>query len=408
MYFTKPKRGEEMKPIGIEQIIIKIPSHFIRVEELEKARELEPSFATKGLGCLEARIPYLVSLEDLIVEAVKEIKGYEEIERFYVGTESDYDASKAEIAMRALGKLGLHVVPFQLKFACLAGLLALIAACEYVEATGKSAIVIIFDRSIYSSREPKAEVTQGCAAVAIKVSNDPMLAVDFLHIGQYGDDIDDFKVPLKTAPYPVVKGPESIPAYLMCQKKTLESWKVVNTQFPSIIDSLDYCLVHIPFPKIVEWVMALFWHHEKIRPTQLEIEAPTIEECIENPQLFKEYKKKIDRVRELKEFKDFFDKKVKPGLKYSPYIGNSYTCSIFVALISVLEQMKIGEETGISGYGSGAASLMVRVKLMKDGFKSNLKEQIEQGKEITIEQYEEWRRKTLNEIRGDLSATLDD
>ena len=116
--------------VGITEIGVVIPEHYIKVAEIAKLRRLDPGFATTGLGLWEARIPYATSVEDLIAQAVQEID-YKDVKRFYVGTESDPDMSKP-LAVTALNrKLGLTVVPVQSKFACLEGAQALLSACEY-------------------------------------------------------------------------------------------------------------------------------------------------------------------------------------------------------------------------------------------------------------------------------------
>jgi len=376
---------------------VAIPEYYIPVEKIARARGMSPGYATKGLGVSEARIPYGISIEELIVEAVQQID-YKDVNRFYMGTESDFDISKP-LAIKAInGKLGLKTLPFQLKLACLGGLQALIAACEYsVAHDGKPAVVIAADRSIYHESQPAAEVTEGCAAIAIRIEMEPeWLALDYRQFGQYAKDIDDFKIPVRVAPFPAVDGPLTKPAYLQCQKCALEDWKSKNPQFLPLIETLDYFIVHVPFPKMVEWHMAMFWRHEHHEEKQ---ERLSLEDCLENPDLFSEYKKIIDEVRKLKEFKNFFAQKVTPGLRYNSLIGNSYTAAIFISLLAVLEQIQKDQQLGMSGYGSGAGSLLVRGQAIKNGLQNNLREQIEQGKELSIEEYEYWRTETLNGIR---------
>ena len=55
--------------VGISQIGVAIPEHFIPAVKIAEARGISPGYATKGLGVLEARIPYGTSLEELVVEA---------------------------------------------------------------------------------------------------------------------------------------------------------------------------------------------------------------------------------------------------------------------------------------------------------------------------------------------------
>jgi 3-hydroxy-3-methylglutaryl CoA synthase len=379
---------------GISQIGIAVPKHFISLRELAKKRKIPSAYTGKGLGVIEARIPYRTSIEELAVEALSKI-GFQDVERFYIGTESDPDASKP-LSVKILNhKLGLRSVPFQYKFACLGGLQALISACEYSRANfGKPAVALSIDRSIYRQEDPKAEVTQGCAAVAMRVEVRPkILSLDYQNLGQYGADIDDFKVPSSSYPFPRVDGALTKPAFLECQKKALEDWKKKNlkslkTKRKELLEMFDFFIMHTPFPKIVEWVAALFWRHEKLKQK----DHLTLAECLKKPGLFLEYKKELDEIRETPEFKKFFKQKFNPGLKYNPYIGNSYTSSIFISLAGVLEKAKKGQQVGINGYGGGASSICIKGAVVSNKkFRSDLSSQLKKGKKLSIKQYLKWR-----------------
>jgi len=380
--------------VGISQIGIALPKHFIALFELAKKRKIPTGYAEAGLGVVEARVPYQTSIEDLAVEALRKID-FQDVERFYIGTESDPDASKP-LAVKILNqKLGLSSVPFQYKFACLAGLQALISACEYSQAhQGKPAVALSIDRSIYRQEDPKAEVTQGCAAVALRIEMKPkILSLDYQNLGQYAADIDDFKVPSTSYPFPQVNGELTKPAFLECQKKALEDWKKKNLRFlnkarKGLLETFDFFIMHTPFPKIVEWTAALFWRHEKLKQK----DHLTLAQCLKKPSLFSEYKKDLDQIRKTMEFKKFFSQKFSPGLKYNPYIGNSYTSSIFISLAGVLEEAKKNQQIGIDGYGGGASSVCIKGTVTSEkGFKSDLKNQLKKGKKLSIKQYLKWR-----------------
>ena len=380
--------------VGISQIGIALPKHFISIEELAKKRKIPPGYASDGLGVIEARVPYQTSIEDLAVEALLKID-FHDVERFYIGTESDPDASKP-LAVKILNqRLGLKSVPFQYKFACLGGLQALISACEYSQAhQGKPAVALSIDRSIYHQKDPKAEVTQGCAAVALRIEKNPkILSLDYQNLGQYAVDIDDFKVPPSSYPFPQVDGELTKPAFLQCQKMALEDWKRKNLKFlrktkKELLETFDFFIMHTPFPKIVEWAAALFWRHEKLKQK----DHLKLAQCLKKPHLFRVYKKELDQVRETPQFQKFFKEKFSPGLKYNPYIGNSYTSSIFISLAGVLEKAKKGQQIGINGYGGGASSVCIRgITTLARKFTSDLPAQLKKGKKLTIKQYLKWR-----------------
>jgi hydroxymethylglutaryl-CoA synthase len=380
--------------VGISQIGIAIPRNYISIRELAKKRKIPSAYTGEGLGVIEARVPYKISITELAAEALLKIN-FKDVERFYIGTESDPDASKP-LSVKILNhKLGLKSVPFQYKFACLGGLQALISACEYSQAnSGKPAAALSIDRSIYRQEDPKAEVTQGCAAVAMRIETSPrILSLDYQNLGQYAADIDDFKVPSSSYPFPQVDGALTKPAFLECQKRALEDWKKKNlkslrTKKKSVLDTFDFFIIHTPFPKIVEWVAALFWRHEKLKRK----DHLTLVQCLKKPSLFSGYKKELDEIREIPEFKEFFVQKFIPGLKYNPYVGNSYTSSIFISLAGVLERARKGQEIGINGYGGGASSICIKGAVVSNKkFRSDLSSQLKRGKKLTIKQYLKWR-----------------
>ncbi len=389
--------------VGISDITVVIPKNYINVREIADARGMSAGYAEKGLKVRQARIPYSETIKDLAARAIQKIKGYEKVERFYLATESDPDLSKPVAITIINGILGLTTVPIQNKIACLAGLQAMRMAFEYSRVHGKQCIVIIVDRSIYRSINPEAEVTIGCAAIAILIETNPkLMAFDNQKVGEFAKDIDDFKVPIKTAPFPLIDGELSKTAFLWCIKQALQDWKSKNPTYGSIIEKMAYIIFHCPFPKISEWAAATFWHYECGE------EDISLDDCIKDITLYPKYKEVMDKIRKFsEEFKEWYKKRIEPGLKYNNMIGNCYPGSLFISLIAVLEQIQEGEEIGIMGYGSGAASIAIRGIAVSSGFQSDLWKQIEQGEEIHFKEYEEWKKRTWKETRGDLSDILD-
>ncbi len=380
--------------VGIDEIAGVIPKHFISVEKIAKEYKLPLKYVNNGLGLIQARIPYKTTLEELIVKAVKRLH-YSDVERFIFATESDYDLSKAVLAIKTLKKLKLDIVPFQFKFACLAGVQALLSACEYTATHNKPSIVIAVDRSIY--KNSKAEITQGSGVVAMRIEKNPkILSLDFLRYGQYSEDIDDFKVPARKLSFPKVDGPLTKPTYIKCILNAIKDYKEKNAKLKSLTKKTDYLVMHTPFSKIVVWAVAALWRYENLREKNF---FPLLSKCTDNPKLFPKLKRLIDETRKTEEFKEFFKKKVEPGLRYVSYIGNCYNASIFISLIAALEKMKAGQEITIVGYGSGAGSISLMGKVVSKNFRSNLSHQLKTGKELSIAEYRKWRTKAIKEMQ---------
>ncbi len=383
--------------VGISEVGVVIPEFFIGAEKMAVGEQLPLEYVNGGLGLIQARIPYNTSLQDLIIKAVQKIN-YKDADRFIVATESDYDLSKAAMATKAINKgLKLTFLPFQLKFACLAGIQALLLASEYSISQGKPAIVIVADRSIYGDK--KAEVTQGSGVIALRIEKNPkLLTLDFKNYGQYAEDIDDFKTPIKTAPFPKVDGPLTKPAYIKCVIESFLDYKEKNPQGKSALEEINYLVMHTPFPKMVVWASAALWRYEKYKEKEF---LNLLSQSLQNPSLFKDFKKLLDETRRLPEFQEFLKLKVKPGLRYNSYVGNCYNVSIFISLLAALEQMKKDQNLLIMGYGSGSGTLTIKAEAVKEGFKSDLGYQIKNGTELTVAQYLKWRNSLVNKIRSD-------
>ena len=388
--------------IGISQIGIEVPRTYISVEKIANHRGMDPEKATKGLKVKRARIPYEESLPELAVRAIKKIE-YRDVKTFFFATESNPDASKPEIALKTLEILGLHnVLCIPTTFACLGGIQSVVAACKISAGTKEPVIVVAVDRAIYQENEPEAEVTQGSAAVAARIEPEAeLLSLDYKNVGVYMADIDDFKIPWHFYPMPQLDDRLIKITYLYCVKQSLLDWEnnnreiveSLNEKGQTVIDYLDFLDFHCPFLKFAEWATTVLWQHYKTKDKS----RPSLKEVMAKPELYKQYKEKIDQVRAIPEFQKFYQQKVFSVLgKYHPEIGNSYNVNVFIGLIAALEQASKGEVIGICGFGSGAGSLAIKGQVLSNGFQSDLREQLEQGKELTMEEYKQWREKEMN------------
>jgi hydroxymethylglutaryl-CoA synthase len=391
---------KKLNGVGISQIGIEVPSTYISVEKIANKRGMDPEKASKGLKVKLARIPHRENLSELAVRAIKKIQ-YKDVKTFFFATESNPDATKPEIALKTLEILGLHNVLFiPTTFACVGGIQSVVAACKISAGTNEPVIVVAVDRAIYQENEPEAEVTQGSAAVAVRIEPQAeLLSLDYKNIGIYTADIDDFKIPWHFYPMPQLDEKLIKVTYLHCVKQSLLDWENNNRELveslkkekgETVIDYLNFIDFHCPFLKFVEWATAVLWQHYKIKDKT----PPHLSDVMVKPELYPQYKEKIDQIRKIPEFQKFYQQKVFSILgKYHPEIGNSYTANVFVGLISALEQARKGETIGICGFGSGAGSLAIRGIVMSNGFQSDLREQLNRGEELTMEEYKQWRER---------------
>ena len=98
-------------------------------------------------------------------------------------------------------------------------------------------------------------------------------------------------------------------------------------------------------------------------------------------------------------YKDFIRKKIMPGELASSEIGNMYTASIFMSLLSMLSHQLqnsnniIGNKVGFISYGSGSKSKIFNGTIMNDWKEKiepvNLFDHLSNRKEISFQIYED-------------------
>ena len=94
------------------------------------------------------------------------------------------------------------------------------------------------------------------------------------------------------------------------------------------------------------------------------------------------------------EKKDLFQKHFDESIVYSQKVGNIYTGSLFLGLLSLLENsdsLKAGDKIALYSYGSGAVSEFFSVELV-EGYEKQLQknrlELLDQRQALTVADYE--------------------
>jgi hydroxymethylglutaryl-CoA synthase len=93
-------------------------------------------------------------------------------------------------------------------------------------------------------------------------------------------------------------------------------------------------------------------------------DEPLFEDFVDSPEGYEQFQKANDGYRRLisktPQFKEFVEARIEKTQRASSLIGNQYTGSIFLALMSTIEsdfaddEKMIGKRVGLCGYGSGA------------------------------------------------------
>jgi len=164
--------------IGIDALAISVPRRFVDMEDLARARGVDPAKYTLGLGAKEMAVAEpgedTVALAAQAAHRVLEGRDRGELGMLVVGTETGVDHSKP-VASFVQGLLALPrtMRTFDTQHACYGGTAALMAACDWIasgNADGRSALVICSDIARYGLGTA-GEPTQGGAAVAMLVTH---------------------------------------------------------------------------------------------------------------------------------------------------------------------------------------------------------------------------------------------
>jgi len=421
---------------GISDITISVPRLYIPLAnrnnpkeptEFSLSRETDPGKYLYGIGVAKMSIPD--KYQDVVTLAANAI--YELIERndispkdinrIEIGTESSFDKSKS-ITTYVIGALEKKMGKGSLKrcaspegkSACAYTAFALENALDWVRSgrsNGSKRIICAADRASYAFRSA-GEPTQGAAATAILVEENPKFLEFDEIIGQYTEHEDTFFRP-DFSNVAFVKGKESEIKYMHAMREAFDHYteQAIESGFinlkpeDALTDHFDLLSFHTPFPKMVQKATADLLIHEyrnlpRWKPIVEMIGEEPKKEEFENEEKYQEkaneYRKKLIKTEI---FQDFFNEKVVGGLEFSIESGNSYTVSVWGHLVSLLVMKdKKGEDLtnkrgGIGFYGSGESSAGQSYKVLPGYEKMvrsfNLMEKLKNRAAVSLQDYED-------------------
>ena len=319
--------------IGIDKIGFATSPYVLRLEDLAAARDTDPEKLSKGLLLKEQSVaPITEDIVTLAATAADDIltdEDKEAIDMVILATESGIDQSKAAaVFVHGLLDIQPFARSFEMKEACYAATAALDYAKLHVEKFPQSKVLVIAsDIAKYGIGTP-GEPTQGAGAVAMLISHNPrILSFNDDNVAQTRDVMDFWRPNYATTPF--VNGIYSTQQYLDSLKTT---W--VEYQKRTGLALTDFAAVcfHLPYPKLA----------------------------------LKGLKKILDKsVSEEK--KDQLQYNFDQSILYSQRVGNIYTGSLFLGLLSLLEndpQLKAGDRIALFSYGSGAVSEIFSANLV--------------------------------------------
>lgn len=408
---------------GIEAASFYVPSLYLEIKELAEHRNIEPAKLEKGLGLQKMGFPDVhedaatFAAEALLKLIEDNELNPKEIARIYLGTESALDAAKptASYAMQMVeealeAKFGSRCFRncdvVDLTFACIGAVDALHNSLDFVRANpGKKAVVIASDYAKYELSSP-GEYTQGGGAVAVLVSSDPKLMEIENTWGVATESVFDFFKPrrhfrkeeLLNAPEnypekievftdePVFDGQYSNQCYQDRIREAYEHYKELTGK-DKPYENWKYLIFHLPYA----------FHGKRVFTEIYSMENGL---SYATPEEQKAVAKSEDYIR-------FINEKIEKSQRASSEIGNMYTASIFMAMLSALQtsfnekEELAGQEIGFLGYGSGSKSKVFAGKVSEDWksvvAKWNLFDGLKNRTPVSFGTYEKLHRKQLQE-----------
>src|SRR5690625_1920914 len=325
--------------IGIHDIAAATGSLVLDLADLAKETNTDVAKFHRGIGQFEMSIS--TEDDDIVTMAARATKqiidrhGTDGIRTVMFATATGADQSKsAGVFLHGLLGLPSTVRVVELKEACYSATAALqFAAALVARKPDEKVLVIASDIARYelgSSGEP----TQGCGAVAMLVTADPALLEIEPATGLWTSDVMDFWRP-NDRTTALVDGHYSMQVYL---ESVEAAWHDFQDAGGASFENIDYFCYHQPFTK-----MAVKAHRKLMEAAQ----ATNVEESVAS---------------------------LEETMIYNRRLGNSYTASVFFALLSLLDNASdlAGKRVALFSYGSGAVAELF-TGIVPGGYESHLR-----------------------------------
>lgn len=346
--------------IGIDKMSFFTSPTYVDMVELANARDVDPNKYLIGIG--QEKMAIATESYDIVAMATnaanqiltKEDK--EQIDMVIFATESGVDHSKSA-ATWVHDLLGIqpYARVIELKQACYSATAGIQSALAHIALKPESKVLVLASDIAKYGLNTGGEPTQGAGAVAMLLSADPSILAIERDSAVYTKDIDDFWRPTYSE-FAYVDGKYSNEAYL---NTLLAVWNRYKEQYDAELSDFEALLFHVPYTKM---------GRKGLKALSEEMDEETY---------------------------DRFEEYYESAIVYNKVVGNIYTGSLYLSLLSLLEQgeeLEAGARLGIYSYGSGAMGEFL-VGEVQEGYKESLlKDQheslLEDRVKFEIDEYE--------------------
>ena len=300
--------------IGIDAISFSTSKYFISLKKLAFYRNVDYAKYCDGIG--QKKMSVFPPNEDIVtiaIDAAQKVLSKidkDSIDLLIFATESSFDLSKsAGLYLHRFLGLKSDCRVFDIKQACYSTTAALQMARLFIKSNPKSKVLIVGSDIVKYSPGSSGEPTQGGAAVAIVMSVNASILEIEPHSGIHTEDIMDFWRPAKSDEA-MFDG--KLSAYNYLKSMNIAFNKYLKKSNLSAAD-IDHACFHAPFGKMA-----------------------------------------IKAARQI-----FPSKDISNTLTYNEVVGNSCSASLYVCLLSLLENTAediTGKRIGLYSYGSGSVA----------------------------------------------------
>ena len=415
---------------GIDAIAFDVAKIHVSVNALAKARNIDPEKLEKGLGLLKMTLPDLH--QDTVVFGANALTklieqnqiNLKEINRIYIGTESALDSSKP-IASFILGLMEQkygdgtleHCDVVDFTFACIAGVDAMQNCIDFVKLNPtKKAVVITTDFAKYDL-DSSGEYTQGAGALAMLISVNPRIIAFENHWATSTKNVFDFFKPLRTIAKETITGNQNNNPWFKNLEAEIQIHKdqpVFDGQYSNLCYMERTKNAYFELKKLKNFQSTLYNDWSNIimhlpyafqgRRMLTEIFCLDAEKNIlsgtETPQQYQDILKETSKSVA---YKTFVEQKLLPAEAASSLIGNLYTGSIYMGLLSALSYLHKQKATidnhkfGFMAYGSGSKSKVFEGVIQPNWenaiSQTQLFETLADSTEISFDDYEKLHKK---------------
>lgn len=365
--------------IGIDKIGFYTPSMYIDTGDLAEARGVEPGKFKIGIGQDKmAVIPKTQDAVTLAANAALNILSKEDIDGIdYVifATETGIDHSKAAaVYVHELLGLNEYVRSIEVKQACYSATAGIQMAKGHIALNPDSKVLILASDISRYGLKTGGEITQGSGAVAMLITREPkIMTIESPSVYKTEDKMDFWRPLYSDEAF--VHGKLSVTQYIKFFKDLFNAY---NEKTKASLKDFDALLFHMPYTKM-----------------GLKALQSVLNDADE-----------ADQERLLAKFE--------VGKYYNEVVGNIYTGSLYLNLISLLERdktLEAGANLGLFSYGSGSVGEFF-TGILQPNYEEHLftdlhEDMLEAREKISVERYEEVFMDTIPSGVGEVELDID-